>query len=263
MLLRNRTVMNIMSSAKSNHRTFSTRPVKFSSGASPGHEWKIEPTTGPESATSTIIWLHGLGDTGQGWSDVARTYQRHLPTTRFRFPTAPTQPITLNHGMRMPSWFDIKSVENESRAFCEDTLEEAVSLLNFYVEEEKSLGVCANKIVVVGFSQGGTVALEYGLSNHTNQPLAGVVALSTWAPDRSDRGGDSISVPVFYGHGVDDNVVPFELGKICAERISSYPWYSGKVDFRSYSGIYHGANEEELGDVLGFLRNVLGYDSKL
>ncbi len=183
----------LTSQQRSSARTFSSS-VKFASGAEPGKEYVIQPKTGKDTATSTIIWLHGLGDTGQGWSDVARLYQPALPTTRFRFPSAPSQPVTLNNGMAMPSWFDIKSIESGSRSFCEDTLAEAVLLINAYVEEEKKAGVFPDKIVVIGFSQGGTVALEYALSNHSNQPLAGVVAMSTWAPDRSDRKTDDICV---------------------------------------------------------------------
>ncbi len=64
-----------------------------------------------------------------------------------------------------------------------------------------------------------------------------------------------------YCHGTDDPMVPFSLGKASAERIQAYPWFKGTVDFKPYTGIYHGANEEELKDILAFLYNVLGYEA--
>ena len=35
-----------------------------------------------------------------------------LPHVKFVFPTAPVQPVTLNMGMRMNAWFDLKSLDN-------------------------------------------------------------------------------------------------------------------------------------------------------
>lgn len=45
----------------------------------------------PASGThkSTVIMLHGLGDTGAGWADVGYMFQAGLKDTKFIFPTAP------------------------------------------------------------------------------------------------------------------------------------------------------------------------------
>jgi lysophospholipase-2 len=64
-------------------------------------------TIGPPngaSPTASVIFLHGLGDTGAGWADVAPQFQAALPHVRFIFPNAPRRPITLNWGMQMPGW---------------------------------------------------------------------------------------------------------------------------------------------------------------
>lgn len=50
------------------------------------------------------IWLHGLGDTGDGWADLQTTVGRHVPAVRWIFPTAPIQPVSVNYGMSMTSW---------------------------------------------------------------------------------------------------------------------------------------------------------------
>ncbi len=50
-----------------------------------------------------------------------------------------------------------------------------------YISEEEKRGVPRNRIVVGGFSQGGSVAL-YSALTHAKPPLAGIIGLSTWLP---------------------------------------------------------------------------------
>jgi predicted esterase len=57
----------------------------------------------------SLIFLHGLGDQGYGWAESFAPFQR--PGMKMIFPHAPSQPVSLNGGMRMPSWFDIYSLE--------------------------------------------------------------------------------------------------------------------------------------------------------
>ena len=51
-----------------------------------------------------VLHTAGLGDSGQGWSDVGAQFAAQLPHVKFIFPTAPVQPVTINMGMRMNSW---------------------------------------------------------------------------------------------------------------------------------------------------------------
>ena len=57
---------------------------------------------------ASIIWLHGLGDSGNGFLPIAP--ELGLPEelgVRFVFPHAPEQPVTINGGMVMRAWYDI------------------------------------------------------------------------------------------------------------------------------------------------------------
>ena len=47
--------------------------------------------------TATVIFAHGLGDTGAGWSDAVEHWQRRqqLDEVKFILPHAPTIPITM------------------------------------------------------------------------------------------------------------------------------------------------------------------------
>ena len=59
-----------------------------------------------------VIFLHGLGDTPAGWSDLKHQLARFdarlkSPEIEWTFPAAPTIPITINGGATMPGWFDL------------------------------------------------------------------------------------------------------------------------------------------------------------
>lgn len=45
--------------------------------------------------TATIFILHGLGDTGHGWSDLALEYRQQLPHVKWVFPNAPTVGVSM------------------------------------------------------------------------------------------------------------------------------------------------------------------------
>lgn len=47
--------------------------------------------------TATVIFVHGLGDEGAGWIDLAENWRRRqkFSETKFIFPNAPSIPITL------------------------------------------------------------------------------------------------------------------------------------------------------------------------
>ena len=65
----------------------------------------VKPT---DAHTASVIFFHGLGDTGHGWAELFSEIA--IPNVRYIFPTAPVAPVTLNGGMKMHSWFDISGL---------------------------------------------------------------------------------------------------------------------------------------------------------
>ena len=60
-----------------------------------------------------VFFMHGLGDTGMGWTETfAHPNEERFahPNVRYVFPSANMMPVSLNFGMEMPSWFDIKEL---------------------------------------------------------------------------------------------------------------------------------------------------------
>jgi lysophospholipase II len=73
-------------------------------------------TIHPEAAqhSATVLILHGLGDSSDGFADVTESLHRMMPHIKFILPTAESNPVTLNGGMRMPSWYDIVGLDDRS-----------------------------------------------------------------------------------------------------------------------------------------------------
>jgi len=104
---------------------------------------------------------------------------------------------------------------------------------------------------LLGFSQGGTMALE--LLRRLPDRFAFAVSLAGFAlPGR--REGDErmshLAPPVFWGRGTDDEVIP---ASFVARTQAWLPAHS-ELDARIYEGLGHSVSERELADVTAFLR---------
>ena len=211
----------------------------------------LTPIAGPPQ--SSIVWLHGLGDSGEGWAGAFDP--KKFPSTKMIFPTAPSRPITLNGGFPMPGWFDINGLDESSP---EDRagFAEAKARIEGIIQGEIQAGVPADKIVLGGFSQGGAVTLHVVLRSSTK--IAGAVVMSGWLPLKADYPQALTevgkSMPYFHGHGDADGVVKFQWGQHSAEKLKEMGL---DYTFKSYAGLDHGATPEEMADVNAFLTRLL------
>ncbi len=183
-------------------------------------EFVEHPATGEHKAT--VIWLHGLGDSGDGFLPVAS--QLSLPAelgVKFVFPHAPVQPVTINGGMAMRSWYDIKSMDLDKRAD-EAGVRESAAKVEQLIEQELNDGINANKIILAGFSQGGVISLH--LAPRLPQKLAGVMALSTYmcVPEKFTAEAKQTNLNVFMAHGRHDDVVPHSAGRSAFDVLSAH-----------------------------------------
>lgn len=62
-----------------------------------------------ERKTGTIIIIHGMGDSGAGWTWLAKHFRQknQFDDIKFIFPSASTIPFTPAGGQKFPAWFDI------------------------------------------------------------------------------------------------------------------------------------------------------------
>ncbi len=210
----------------------------------------VERTTGPAPAW-TILWLHGLGDSGDGFAPIVPELVRPgWPALRFVFPHAPMRAVTINGGMRMRAWYDIASLDMANRAD-EVGVAESIAQVDALIAREAERGIPPERIILAGFSQGGAVTLAAGLRRKT--PLAGLVALSTYlpAPGKAaaalQRGAER--QPLFMAHGLYDPVVVYVAGEQSAAVMRGMGF---AVDWHRYSMAHQVCGEEltDLGDWL-------------
>jgi phospholipase/carboxylesterase len=179
----------------------------------------VEQDTGP-SPQWTVLWLHGLGADGNDFAPIVpELVRRGWPPLRFVFPHAPMRAVTINNGMRMRAWYDIRNFSADELAGGDRAdsagVFESIVQVEALVERETARGVPPSRLVLAGFSQGGAIALAAALRRA--EPLAGIVALSCYLPmapqARADLHAHATRQPVFMAHGSQDPVVPPQAGE--------------------------------------------------
>ncbi|CAD5111286.1 DgyrCDS608 [Dimorphilus gyrociliatus] len=205
--------------------------------------------------TASLIFLHGLGDTGEGWSQLFRMKKK--PHVRYVFPTAPIAPVTLNGGMPMPSWFDIYGLAPDSPEDEQGVKQSAQKLAQLISDEEKR-GIPRSRIVIGGFSQGGAVAL-YTAFTSGGSKLGGLLALSTWMPSHKTlpeliNQSENKALKILQCHGQVDPVVQFFIGVRTSEILKAN---CPNFTFKQYENLAHSSCDEELVDVFKFLNEAI------
>jgi phospholipase/carboxylesterase len=214
-----------------------------------------ETSTAPDSA---VVWLHGLGADGHDFEPVVA--ELDLPRElglRFIFPHAPFRPVTLNQGYVMRAWFDILGLDPQAPQD-EEGLSESERALRELIERERARGIAPERIILAGFSQGGAVALHTGL--RYPEPLSGLLALSTWLPDR-DATAEAGSIPreIFMAHGALDPVVRVEWARASRDHLLAQ---GHPLQWREYPRLAHGVDLAELADLRQWLIDRLADNRK-
>mmetsp|Transcript_13449 Transcript_13449/g.28428 ORF Transcript_13449/g.28428 Transcript_13449/m.28428 type:complete len:310 (+) Transcript_13449:32-961(+) len=204
----------------------------------------------------TIVIIHGLGDSAEGFEDVAEHIASKIPYAKFILPTAPMRKVTMNMGMFMPSWYDIVGLDKRSNEFCEGIEESQEKILNI-LKAEHERGIPYKRMVLAGFSQGGALSLYTGMQLPAEvaaeSRLAGIVVMSGYLPHAS---GFNITpgledTPIFHCHGTVDPMVRLPAAKDSQEHVKE----KGATNYqlKTYSGLAHSVSPEEISDVITFL----------
>ncbi|MEE9552331.1 MAG: carboxylesterase, partial [Gammaproteobacteria bacterium] len=112
---------------------------------------------------ASVIWLHGLGADGHDFEPIVP--ELGLPEghgIRFIFPHAPVRPVTINGGMTMRAWYDVRDNDLGKEEDAE-SIKDSAAILGNYINTECNAGISSKKILLAGFSQGGAIVLYTGL----------------------------------------------------------------------------------------------------
>ncbi len=153
-------------------------------------------------AKQLVILLHGLGADGNDLIQLAPYLGRAVPEAAFVSPNAP-QPCDMAPFGRQ--WF---SLQNRDPEVLVQGADAAAPILDAFIDAEmERRGLDAERVALLGFSQGGMMALHTGLRRERS--LAAICALSG-----ALLGSDSLPEqirsrpPVLLVHGDSDEVVP-------------------------------------------------------
>ena len=203
-----------------------------------------------ENPQLLVIWLHGLGADGHDFEPVVPLFKNPDKDIQFIFPHAPIQPVTINGGMEMRSWYDIKMMDI-GKMPDENGIRESEASLMELIEAQIKAGFKAEQIILAGFSQGGAITLH--TATRTQHRFAGMVALSCYLPmpDQltDEQSGANLNTPLFMGHGTYDPVVPYDLGQNSYQTLKQAGY---QASWHEYP-LQHGVSMDELEDIKRFI----------
>ena len=206
---------------------------------------------GPQPAKGLVVFLHGYGADGADLLGLSDVLAPHLPGVAFVAPDAPERCVGGGFGFQ---WFPIPWLDGSPQAAAEAGLVAASRDLNGFLDsllaEE---GLKADRLVLVGFSQGAMMSLEVAVRR--TEPVAGVVAISGRLLRPEALAAEAVvKPPVLLIHGDQDPVVPFaDMGKAGDALVTA--------GFQTFAhvmrGTGHGIAPDGLGVALQFIKERL------
>jgi phospholipase/carboxylesterase len=204
----------------------------------------------PTPATATVIWLHGLGASGDDFVPIIP--ELDLPkelAVRFIFPHAPQIAVTINGGYIMPAWYDITAMSIE-REIDEAQLLASSAAIAQFIDHEIARGIASERIMLAGFSQGGAVAYQTALTYPKS--LGGLLVLSSYFATHKTiaihPANQQLSIAIF--HGIYDSVVNELLGSQALQNLRTMGY---QPYYRSYE-MEHEVCLEEVMDISTWLQ---------
>lgn len=206
-----------------------------------------EPKAGNSSvARALIIFLHGYGSNE---ADLFELKDEFSPDYIYLSVQAP---MMLAPGSYQ--WYGLQPSEQSQVAA--NVLKHGKMLEDFVVAAAKKYQTVADKVILIGFSQGAIMSYELALQHPKN--VRGIAALSgkILAPlkEKIKPGLDLQGLSVFIGHGtIDDRVYYREA----AEAMALLEKTSIKPALHSYQKMGHSINQQELADVKKWIEETL------
>jgi phospholipase/carboxylesterase len=170
-------------------------------------ELDVSPAPRASESTTVAVLLHGRGSDKNDLQGLRPQLPEDwtLVTPRAPFPGEPW-----GYGKGY-AWY--RYIEEDR--LDADTLLESLSLLDdFLAALPRTIGVTPARIVLGGFSQGGTTSLSYALTRPGT--VAAVLNFSGFLPAAiavDESGANPPSTPIFWGHGLGDPAIPIGLAE--------------------------------------------------
>jgi len=209
---------------------------------------------------SSIVFLHGLGDTAQGWASLLPE-MLPLPGMRYVLPTAEALPVA---GASITSWFDegvlnsltnAAAMNNLMATVGSQVMQKSINYCHHLLRAELERGIVSERLFLGGFSQGGCVAVRAALS-FPDATLGGCVAASTFLGSAADLpvADANRRLPILSCHGDADEVVPLAAGQGLVDELRRREL---PAEWRTYPGMGHTSCQEQAVDIRRFIHRRL------
>lgn len=196
--------------------------------------------TANPAPSEVVLFLHGFGSNELDLAPLAPALGLGLPWASLR------APLELGNGGA--AWFQITTPGVPDAG----PVERATKAIWTWIEQNVAPGT---RIIPLGFSQGGLMASQL-LRTRPERVVAPVVlgGFVLGSPQRGDGLLAEQRPALFWGRGGQDSVI----APVAITRSSEFlPNHTALVE-RVYSGLGHGINAAELGDVREFLSREVG-----
>lgn len=175
---------------------------------------------------SLFIVLHGFGDTAEGMLGLAGALSEAFPKAAVLIPQG-FQPSPYPGGRQ---WFPLEGVNDDTRP---ERVAEVMPQLAAYIREQQDrFGILNPDTALVGFSQGGIMALELSVAH---DGLVGrVVAFAARFAQLPQRA--PVLTTIHLLHGDDDDVMPVAHAWAAFEQLTQL---KGDATLDTASGVEH------------------------
>lgn len=160
--------------------------------------WLELPPQSAQAPRRLLVFLHGAGSSPEAFAPIALAWQLKFPGAT----AAILEALRDGSAHRGKDWFDARGVSADRQP----RIEGACAVVAQRLEAlQLATGIEGARTVVVGFSQGATVALELARSH---APLASIVVSYAGQLARPIAPGEKITPTIHLVHGEFDSLVP-------------------------------------------------------
>jgi predicted esterase len=198
--------------------------------------------TPKEGYNSVLIFMHGLGDSAEGFFPFFIDSNRPIPNKmKVILLNAPQAKVTINGGMVMNSWYDIYDFNRTPKSYSNNDVEKNAKNVETIIQseaEQKEISGDYSKIFLGGFSQGSFMSLFVGLQ--INENIGGIVGLSGALFPTVKLTEEKKKLPLLLCHGKYDEVIQYEYAIESYKRLDGFNYKLVSFDDGhtvDYSGI--------------------------
>ena len=185
-----------------------------------------------DNASAAIILVHGRGATAESIMGLGRALDDGQNRIAWAAPQAPGN-----------TWYPLPFMQPLEAN--EPHRSDALATIDALVEEIAEKGVPADRIGMIGFSQGACLSLEHALVGEHRAGFVGALSGGVMGLEGEPRvvEGSRAGLRVFIGCGDRDGHIPIERA---AESAQLFEDAGAEVDYRRYDGMDHTINDDEI-----------------